>query len=74
MSEQNMLPFSELLHEKTEAWGPDSQFGHLLTYMLVLAPFAWLTFRSAFFTRPITVPRMPKAGVDAAVAEGSPAR
>lgn len=74
MSEQSMLPFSELLHEKTEAWGPDSQFGHLLTYLLVLAPFAWLTFRSAFFTRPITVPRMPKTGVEQAVAEGSPAR
>ncbi len=41
---------------------------------LVIAPFAWLTLKSAFFTRPITVPRMPKSGVEQAVAEGSPAR
>jgi high-affinity iron transporter len=60
MSEQNMLPWSELLHAKTEAWGPDSPFGHLLTYFLVLLPFGWLAFKSAFFTRSITVPRMPE--------------
>jgi high-affinity iron transporter len=74
MSEQNMLPWSELLHEKTEAWGPDSTFGHLLTYLLVLAPLAWLTLKSAFFTRSITVPRLPKTAVDPTVPEGSPAR
>ena len=74
MSEQNMLPWSELLHEKTEAWGPDSAFGHLLTYFLVLAPLAWLTLKSAFFTRSITVPRMPKSGGTPTVPEGSPVR
>src|SRR5437867_7765363 len=31
MSEQNFLPFSTIIHERTEAWGPDSAFGHLLT-------------------------------------------
>src|SRR3954469_5320025 len=71
MSEQNMLPFSEILHAKTEAWGPDSPFGHLLTYLLVLLPFGWLTLKSAFFTRSITAPRRV---VDQTVAHGSPAR
>src|SRR4029434_6872944 len=42
MSEQNMLPFSEPIHEATESWGPDSAFGHALTYALVLLPAAWL--------------------------------
>jgi high-affinity iron transporter len=58
MSEQGMLPFSEFLHAKTESWGPDSSFGHLLTYLLVLGPLGWLTLKSAFFTRSITVSRM----------------
>ena len=42
MSEQGYLPFSEAVHAATEEWGPDSQFGHILTYLLVLAPTAWL--------------------------------
>ncbi|MBS1817129.1 MAG: FTR1 family protein [Acidobacteria bacterium] len=70
MSEQAMLPYSEFLHEKTEAWGPDSPFGHLLTYLLVLLPFGWLTLKSAFFTRAITVPPV----TDRHVPQGSPAR
>jgi high-affinity iron transporter len=74
MSEQAMLPFSEILHEKTEAWGPDSPFGHLLTYLLVLLPFGWLTIRSAFFTRPIVAPAMPKRVGEQPVPHGSPAR
>ena len=31
MSEQNMLPFSEAIHEATEVWSPDSAFGHIST-------------------------------------------
>jgi high-affinity iron transporter len=42
MSEQGYLPFSEVIHNATEAWGPDSTFGQFLTYLLVLAPAAWL--------------------------------
>jgi high-affinity iron transporter len=42
MSEQNFLPYSQFLHASTEAWGPDSLFGHLLTYLLVLLPLSWL--------------------------------
>ena len=73
MSEQAMLPWSDFLHEKTEAWGPDSPFGHLLTYLLVLAPFGWLAFKSTFFTRSITVPKISESA-GAAVPQGSPAR
>jgi high-affinity iron transporter len=45
MSEQNMLPFSGSIHEATESWGPDSAFGHALTYMLVLLPAGWLALK-----------------------------
>jgi len=51
MSEQGYLPFSAPIHEATEPWGPDGPFGHMLTYMLVLLPAAWLIF-SGMFTRP----------------------
>jgi high-affinity iron transporter len=44
-SEQGYLPFSTAIHEATEAWGPDSGFGHLLTYLLVILPLAWLVFK-----------------------------
>ena len=37
MSEQNFLPYSQIIHEATEAWGPESTFGHMLTYLLVIA-------------------------------------
>ena len=47
MSEQSLLPFSPIIHEWTEAWGPDSAFGHLLTYMLVVLPLCWLALVSA---------------------------
>src|SRR6266851_3626523 len=42
MSEQGFLPFSEAVHGATEAWGPDSTFGHALTYLMVILPLAWL--------------------------------
>ena len=48
MSEQNMLPFSEPIHAATESWGPDSPFGHALTYSLVLLPAGWLAFKGLF--------------------------
>ena len=46
MSEQNFLPYSEFIHTSTEAWGPDSPFGHLLTYLLVLLPATWLAIKA----------------------------
>ena len=44
-SEQGYLPFSTVIHDATEAWGPDSAFGHLLTYLLVILPLGWLLFK-----------------------------
>jgi high-affinity iron transporter len=37
--------FSAVVHDATEAWGPDSGFGHLLTYLLVGLPLAWLLIK-----------------------------
>jgi high-affinity iron transporter len=42
MSEQGYLPYSTMIHAATESWGPDSVFGHLLTYSLVILPLGWL--------------------------------
>ena len=42
MSEQGYLPYSDFIHAATESWGPDSVFGHALTYMLVILPLGWL--------------------------------
>jgi len=44
-SEQGYLPFSTAIHDATEAWGPDSAFGHLLTYLLVILPLGWLVVK-----------------------------
>ena len=53
MAEQNFLPYSEIIHARTEAWGPDSFLGHLLTYLLVILPLGWLLMKSAFSKRPV---------------------
>jgi high-affinity iron transporter len=62
MSEQGYLPFSDPIHAATESWGPDSVFGHLLTYLLVILPLGWLAFKtwvsSASLPKP---PSLPKA-------------
>jgi high-affinity iron transporter len=42
MSEQGYLPYSAIIHAATESWGPDSAFGHFLTYSLVILPLGWL--------------------------------
>jgi high-affinity iron transporter len=46
MSEQGYLPYSSIINERTESWGPDSLFGHTLTYLLVILPIAWLLISS----------------------------
>jgi len=56
MSEQNYLPFSAIIHERTESWGPDSAFGHLLTYLLVILPGAWLALKSLTSRQPVLQP------------------
>jgi high-affinity iron transporter len=53
MAEQNYLPWSETLHARTEAWGPDSPFGHLLTYLLVILPLGWFSLKAVFSKRPV---------------------
>lgn len=73
MSEQNMIPYSEAIHEATESWGPDSAFGHLLTYLLVLLPLGWLTLKSAFFTRSVTAARIAEPVGKPGFPQGSPA-
>ena len=56
MAEQSYLPFSAIIHARTESWGPDSTFGHLLTYLLVILPLGWLLIKSAFSKRPVFTP------------------
>ncbi len=49
MSEQNMMgALSQPIHDATESWGPDSAFGHALTYSLLLLPAAWLAVKALF--------------------------
>jgi len=61
-SEQGYLPYSTIIHDATEAWGPDSAFGHLLTYLLVILPVGWLLFKG--LTSSFKAPKpQPPAGV-----------
>jgi len=53
MAEQQYLPFSDIIHTRTEAWGPDSAFGHLLTYLLVVLPLGWVALKALFSKRPV---------------------
>ncbi|MBI4485345.1 MAG: FTR1 family protein [Acidobacteria bacterium] len=53
MAEQHYLPWSETIHISTEAWGPDSPFGHLLTYLLVILPLGWFSIKAAFSKAPV---------------------
>ena len=65
MSEQDYLPYSEIIHQRTESWGPDSPFGHLLTYLLVILPIGWLLIRAVFSKRPVFTPPVPPSLPDA---------
>ena len=53
MAEQGYLPYSEIIHARTESWGPDSVFGHVLTYLLVILPLGWLALKAIFSRRPV---------------------
>jgi high-affinity iron transporter len=59
MSEQNFLPYSEAIHAATESWGPDSAFGHLLTYLLVILPLGWLAIKTSIPKSPMPKPPFP---------------
>jgi len=58
-SEQGYLPFSNAIHDATEAWGPDSPFGHLLSYLLLILPLGWLGVRGLLtsFKDPKRIPQ-----------------
>ena len=57
MSEQHYLgPLSEAIHDATESWGPDSTVGHVLTYLLAIAPASWLVMAKLFGGRSIAEP------------------
>jgi high-affinity iron transporter len=53
MSEQGYLPYSDAIHTSTESWGPDSWFGHLLTYLLVVLPVGWLAIKALVSKRSV---------------------
>jgi high-affinity iron transporter len=53
MAEQGFLPYSGTLHAATESWGPDSIFGHVLTYLLVVLPLGWLALKAVVSRRPV---------------------
>jgi len=46
LTEANIFPNSQPLHDATEAYGPDGIYGQYLTYLLVLLPLAWLAIAS----------------------------
>jgi high-affinity iron transporter len=46
LTEANIFPGSQPLHDATEAYGPDGVYGHYLTYLLVLLPLGWLLVSS----------------------------
>jgi high-affinity iron transporter len=46
LTEANLFPNSEPLHDATEAYGPDGVYGQYLTYLLVALPLAWLALSS----------------------------
>lgn len=46
LTEANILPNIQPLHDATEAYGPDGIYGQYLTYLLVLLPLAWLAVAS----------------------------
>jgi high-affinity iron transporter len=46
LTEANIFPNSQPLHDATEAYGPDGVYGQYLTYLLVLLPLLWLGIAS----------------------------
>jgi high-affinity iron transporter len=59
LMEANIFPYSGPLHEATEPYGPDGQYGKYLTYLLVLLPMGWLVIASLVGRRqePVTAAR-----------------
>lgn len=59
LMEANIFPYSGPLHDATEPYGPDGQYGKYLTYLLVLLPMGWLVIASLVGRRrqPVTAVR-----------------
>jgi high-affinity iron transporter len=57
MSEQGFLPYSTIINAATESWGPDSAFGHTLTYLLAVLPLGWVLLSKvagrSIFNKPV---------------------
>ena len=61
LMEANIFPYSEVLHQATEPYGPDGRYGHYLSYMLVVLPLAWLAVSSLIPHRTAGTPPPPAA-------------
>jgi high-affinity iron transporter len=53
LMEANIFPYSEILHQATEPYGPDGTYGRYLTYLLVMLPMGWLALSSFVPRRPM---------------------
>jgi high-affinity iron transporter len=71
MSEQHFLPFSDQIHTATESWGPDSAFGHMLSYLLVILPLAWLLIKGVFSKGPVFQAKAPRPLAESSLGEAS---
>ncbi len=61
LMEANIFPYSEVLHQATEPYGPDGRYGHYLSYMLVVLPLAWLAVSSLIPHRTAGTPSAPRS-------------
>ena len=62
LTEANIFPNSQPLHDATEPYGPDGVYGQYLTYMLVLLP---LGVAGDFQLRSIAAARSVASGLSA---------
>ena len=65
-------PTAQFIHAATESWGPDSVFGHVLTYLLVILPLGWLLLAQAARSaigRAARVRRRPRSGKNPGVSK-----
>ena len=51
LTEANVFPYSEPLHQATEPYGADGLYGRYLSYLLVLLPMGWLAGAALFGQR-----------------------
>jgi high-affinity iron transporter len=51
LSEANIFPNSQFLHDVTEPYGPDGMYGQYFSYLLIVLPMAWLAFATLFGSR-----------------------